>query len=352
MSAKQKATNKRRQNGKQPAQESQEMEPPETPTEESQAMPAPSSSSGKRSSETSRLLTSLKYQVQKKKASAAHRQAAQEILDKYATAGNAAEKWALLEEVSQHGVEQLSTWHHFRNERQAKKEIDSTETLEGMFTMGQILQAAGIVARDLTEEEQVQTLEDLLKESEDLYGHARNTVAHPANPRLTRHYYRWAKGRQRRSEVEDSKEWESKGEVTQLKELLPPDAPSEALPTQSAGYKAWTSLGTRLKKQKQKLTSVEDQLATCVANLRDSQEARADENMASVLAEQTKIREALMELREHLGLGNAAASLNIDKLGECAEGIALRTELEAKCERARREATSAAEISKLAWRRS
>ena len=42
--------------------------------------------------------------------------------NKYSLAGSAAEKRAVLVEVSQHGVEQPSTWHRFRTERQAKKD--------------------------------------------------------------------------------------------------------------------------------------------------------------------------------------------------------------------------------------
>ena len=73
----------------------------------------------------------------------------------------------------------------------------------------------------LTEGEQALTLEDLLKESEDLYGHERNVVEHRTNPRLTRYFYRYGGGRKRQTEIEDTKEWESKDEVVYVKEHLP-----------------------------------------------------------------------------------------------------------------------------------
>ena len=221
---------------------------------------------------------------------------------------------------------------------------------KGMFTAGQVLQAAGLTSRDLTEDEQAVTLEDLLKESEELYGHTRNVVEHATNPRLTRYFYRYGGGRKRETEIEDTKEWESKGEVLQLKELLPPEK-GEAVPTESEGYKKWLSLGTRLKKQKQKLTSTEDLLAECVAKLRDSQEEKADEQREKILAAQEEIRATLAELREHLALGNIVASLEVAKLADCNKGIEYREQLESTCELHRREATSTAEMSKLAWRR-
>ena len=139
--------------------------------------------------ESCRLLTSLKYQCSSKKASAAHRQRAEEILQQYAQSSKQ-EKWNIMERLLEHGVKDLSSWSHSATEEVNNSEVESSNATEAMMTMHQILALNGLQARDLTEDEQRTTLQDLLDESSELYGHEPNAVLHKSNRLLNRYFYK------------------------------------------------------------------------------------------------------------------------------------------------------------------
>ena len=187
--------------------------------------------------DTSRLLTSLKYQCTSKKASAAHRERAEEILQRYAQSTSKQEKWNIMARLLEHGLKDLSSWSHSATEEVKNSEVESANATEGMMTMHQILALNGLQARDLTEDEQRTTLQDLLDESSELYGHEPNAVLHKSNRLLNRYFYKVAKGKDTSEVNSTDKSWTSYAEVKQkgLGRLL--DEPGEALPAQEGPKK-------------------------------------------------------------------------------------------------------------------
>lgn len=99
---------------------------------ESEVDTAASSSAGADGGDQARLLTSLKYQVNAKKASPEHRQAAAKLLQEYQSADRK-RKWQLLDALATKGLADLS-WSHKTSETHAKKELQTEETISGMYT--------------------------------------------------------------------------------------------------------------------------------------------------------------------------------------------------------------------------
>ena len=246
-------------------------EPAEAP--ETRPCPSEEPSSTRVHPESCRLLTSLKYQCTSKKASAAHRERAEEILQQYAQSTKQ-EKWNIMERLLEHGVKDLSSWSHSATEEVKNSEVESSNATEGMMTMHQILALNRLQARDLTEDEQRTTLQDLLDESSELYGHEQRGAAH-------RYFYKVAEGKDTSEVNSTDKSWTSYAEVKQkgLSRLL--DQPGEALPAQEGpkNHESWdqsTGAANRLKKMKMSLSKLEDGLAQAEESLRRSEHRDKD----------------------------------------------------------------------------
>ena len=172
-------------------------------------------------------------------------------------------------------------WSHSATEEVKNSEVESANATEGMMTMHQILALNGLQARDLTEDEQRTTLQDLLDESSELYGHEPNAVLHKSNRLLNRYFYKVAKGKDTSEVNSTDKSWTSYAEVKQkgLGRLL--DEPGEALPAQEGPKKheswdQWTGAANRLKKMKMSLSKLEDGLAQAEESLRRSEHRDKD----------------------------------------------------------------------------
>ena len=96
---------------------------------ESEVDTAASSSAGADGGDQARLLTSLKYQVNAKKASPEHRQAAAKLLQEYQSADRK-RKWQLLDALATKGLADLS-WSHKTSETHAKKDCRPRRRSQG-----------------------------------------------------------------------------------------------------------------------------------------------------------------------------------------------------------------------------
>ena len=281
-------------------------EPAEAP--ETRPCPSQEPSSTRAHPESCRLLTSLKYQCTSKKASAAHRERAEEILRQYAQSTKQ-EKWNIMERLLEHGLKDLSSWSHSATEEVKNSEVESANATEGMMTMHQILALNGLQARDLTEDEQRTTLQDLLDESSELYGHEPNAVLRKSNRLLNRYFYKVAKGKDTSEVNSTDKSWTSYAEVKQkgLSRLL--DEPGEALPAQEGpknheSWDQWTGAANRLKKMKMSLSKLEDGLAQAEESLRRSEHRDKDCHVQKLKEQGATLRDSLSEIRAHLAAGN------------------------------------------------
>ena len=115
--------------------------------------------------------------------------------------------------------------------------------------------------RDLTPEEQETTLEDLLTESETLYGHKRNMVQHARNPLLHRYLYVYSNSGKKSQEMHMKEDkFSSSAEIAKSKLglMLTDEVPGNAAPEATASYQKFTSLTTQLKKKKMALSKLCD----------------------------------------------------------------------------------------------
>lgn len=309
--------------------------------------PASESSPVEGHPDTARLLTSLKYQLQSKKSTEAHREAAEKILNEYKVA-NRKRKWEIMNQLATTGFKDLSAWEHTASETHGHREGEVSSTTEGMFTKHKILQLNGFQARDFTPEEADQLLEDLLLESEGLYKHERNAVTHPSNEALNRYFYKLGNGKVSEEELSVNKQWTSTADLSAKKLTKLVETPGEeaaVVETTTDSYRDWTALLPKLRRSKVQLQGVDEQLVIALNKLAKSTHTEAVKVKDTLQATQDKLHNKLQELLVHLSEGNAARK----KQEECDDLRQSRAQLRAECEDVRAECVAQLELSKKCW---
>ena len=257
--------------------------------------------------EQSALLNSLKYQLQSKKASEQHRKLAETLLQEYQGASRE-RKWEILADLKTRGLKNLS-WYHETAESMVKRESTSSSCQEAMCTASRILEINGLKARDLTPGEQEVTLNDLLTESEGLYGHKRNVVAHPSNPLLHRYLYKWTTGKKHDDTHFKEDRVTSTSEMTNKKlGLMLSDERPAATPEATEGYKKFTTFNNQLKKKKMALSKALDNFDELVLFLPKpgSDNSELGGRVEALNAAAKEAREKLNEARVAIANGSQA----------------------------------------------
>lgn len=314
---------------------------------EAPAEPASASTPEEGHPDTARLLTSLKYQLQSKKSTDAHREAAEKILNEYKVATRK-RKWQIMNQLATTGFKDLSAWEHTAAETHGHREGEVSSTTEGMFTKHKILQLNGFQARDFTPEEADQLLEDLLLESEGLYKHERNAVMHPSNEALNRYYYKLGNGKISEEELSVNKQWTSTADLSAKKLTKLVETPGEeatAVETTTESYRDWAALLPKLRRTKVQLQGVDEQLVIALNKVGKSTHSEAVQAKNTLQATQDKLHHKLQELLLHLSEGNAARK----KQDECEDLRQSRAQLRADCEDVRAECVAQLELSKKCW---
>eukprot|EP00435_Cladocopium_sp_Y103_P045747 s1279_g13.t1 len=293
--------------------------------------------------DTSRLLTALKYQLVSKKTSQSHKDAARKLLEDYKK-GDFKTKWDILESLTQKGFQDLS-WTHCRSESSSKRETEKSEVLSGMMTRAKILELNGYNDQQMDNEEADELVEDLLVESEQLYGHSRNQVPHK-NPKLVRWYYKYNVGSTGSIEyaTEDRVETYAEGKSQKFQKTL--EDGSEAAESSSSGtFKTWSAMTAGLKKLKTQLQAMEDQVLMAEKQMEKSQHEDADMRRTELQKAKDKLQDALRELRVHL----MESTTQHKRMDDCTESIQARENLKQRVEDAKAECAAEIELSRKCW---
>ena len=306
---------------------------PSAPSAPSQASEAVSTR------EQSALLNSLKYQLHSKKSTPQHRQMAEAMLTEYQTATRE-RKWEILSDLKNRGLKNLQ-WYHETSEATVRQEGQKTGCQEGMLLGSKILELNGLSIRDLTPEEQATTLEDLLSESETLYGHNRNMVKHATDPLLHRYLYVWSTGKKTTEKHMKEDRMNSSAELPKgkLGLMLCDEEPAKA-PEATESYKKFSSLMTQLKKKKMALSKCLDTFDELLLFLpqKGGDNAEVEERLEALQAAAKQARDKLNELRVAIANGSQVkkteecGNLNLERetlLSACSAACnALSTELD------------------------
>ena len=303
-----------------------------------------SSSSNLTTFDAPRLLTALKYQVVSKKTSPTHKEAAQKLLEDYKN-GDRKRKWEILESLTKKGYADLS-WTHARSEATSRKESERSEVLSGMMTRAQILKLNGFDEQQCEDDMAKTLLEDLLQESESLYGHDRNEVLH-RNPMLNRYYYKHSNGTREAEEItkEDRVEAWAEQQSQKLNKSLGLEDCREGGDGSSDTFKAWSSMTANLKKLKTAMQTVEDQVLVAEKRMETSQHEDASMRKKELQDAKVKLQDGLQELRLHL----MDSSTKHKRTDDCTESIQERTDMKQKMEDITAECAAQIELSRKCW---
>ncbi|CAE7254633.1 unnamed protein product [Symbiodinium natans] len=175
------------------------------PTPKSQAVKTePTEAVGKIGMERgqlSGLLTSLSYQCKAKKATPEHRAAAAKILSDY-KAADVSGKSKILEKLVQSGMHCLDWANELTKNTEVQHE-EANEFLKGFMTRSKILELNGLNESNLSEQVAADTLQDLLRESEERFKHTRQEQPHK-NKLLHRYFYKMQKESTERDSATDT----------------------------------------------------------------------------------------------------------------------------------------------------
>lgn len=209
-----------------------------------------------------------------------------------------------------------------------------------MYTRSKIFQLNGFYAELEASRAQV-LLEDLLAESEKLYGHSRNSVEH-ANPDLCRYFYKTHIGTKEGAEYTTENRWHSEAEVKgqKLTRMLGDEAAAPSTVEASPTWHDWTALLSPLKKLKGQLQSMEDQVLLCQSRLATSTHADAAQKKTDLQAAKESLQEILHELRMHLMTGTT----EYKKTDDCSAGAQMRSKLKNRAEEVKAECAAQIEL--------
>ncbi|CAE7349691.1 unnamed protein product [Symbiodinium natans] len=147
------------------------------------------------------LLTSLSYQCKAKKATPEHRAAAAKILSDY-KAADVSGKSKILEKLVQSGMHCLDWANELTKNTEVQHE-EANEFVKGFMTRSKILELNGLNESNLSEQVAADTLQDLLRESEERFKHTRQEQPHK-NKLLHRYFYKMQKESTERDSATDT----------------------------------------------------------------------------------------------------------------------------------------------------